>query len=131
MDSSSDAMMATMMSRRGTGKAVVTPPSILRSSRSMEHRSPSDALLERFPSYKDENEGLQSLREELQDSSEHTTNNGHITNNGTLTPPPAQRKPVALQYANQIAGRDILADLPASYMERKEAERNHIIMLNL
>lgn len=120
MDSSSDAMMANMTSRRGTCKGVVNPPSILRSSRSMEHRSPCDAQLQRFPLYREENMGLDILVEEQ--SEDHGPK--------PLSPSTAaERRPAALQFANHLSGRDVLADF--YIMETKQAVKNHIIMLNL
>ncbi|CAB9517312.1 expressed unknown protein [Seminavis robusta] len=116
MDASSDARLAEQSARRGAGHGVVNSPNILRSSRSMEHRSLPDAQLRLFPTYEDEDDRLQTLHEQPQ-------------NEQTLASPVTEKKPLALQVATQLSGRDIMADL--QYTERKQAERNHIIMLNL
>ena len=144
MDASDAAMLCSQANIRGTGKGCINSPNILRSSRSLEHRAPSDAELRLYPSYKDEND-LVALETHLEDSSsslldeDQETEAGNTTNNNSskaiastlkatpLSPPPTERKPVALKYASQLSGRDLLADF--HFMERKEAEKNHIIML--
>ena len=118
MDDSFDARIATKTTCRSAGNGAVNPPNILRSSRSMEHRAPADAQLRLFPTYRDENNQLQTLHEQFPP--------GY---NQPLTPPPTETKPTILKIATNLSGRDFMADL--QYTDRKEAVRNHIIMLNL
>jgi hypothetical protein len=88
----------------------------------MEHRAPADAQLRLFPSYADEDARLQAIPEAA--GSERPSLPLAATTAATEKPN------VALQVANHLTGRDIMADLQ-SPSERDEAERNHIIMLNL
>ena len=165
MDASDDVMLCSQANIRGTGKGCINSPNILRSSRSLEHRAPTDAALRLYPSFRDENNlvALEPHLEEesisssssnvvdggeeidvLGDSSGNTTTTGNscrrmgatespegqvVSSSPVVTSPPPteRRKPLALKYATQLSGRDLLADF--RFKERKEAEKKHIIML--